>query len=235
MLSRRTTLFLALAGLAGTGTAGAARRAPFRQLAVAEPPFEELYEVLIAMAPPLARTTLGKLVTQGLTELDQRQKAEALTAVLDPERTDLHQQLLLGLADGLADADAQVLRVPVDEADDEAGLLTQLRARVPRADALMLANASGRFVALHGADTYAPSVVVGVKLLPAAGGRPWLEGVFSAGFRSLDPTAVHLDAVPMPERFADHPALLLRSDEARAALQRGAQAIGADLARRLLG
>jgi hypothetical protein len=233
MPSRRLVLQAALGSL--VAPAFAARRAPFRQLAVAEPPFEEVYEVLIAMAPPLARTTIGKLVTQGITEIDQRQKAEALTAALDPERTDLHQQFLLGLADGLADAGAQVLRVPVDEAEDERGLLDQLRERVPKADALLLANASGRFVALHGVDSYAPSVVVGVKLLPAGGGKPWIDGVFSAGFRSLDPTAVHLDGVALAERFADHAALLLRSDEARAALQRGAQAIGAEVARRLAG
>lgn len=30
----------------------AARSAPFRRLAVVDPPFEEEYEVLIAMAPP---------------------------------------------------------------------------------------------------------------------------------------------------------------------------------------
>jgi hypothetical protein len=233
MPSRRLVLQAALGSL--VAPAFAARRAPFRQLAVAEPPFEEVYEVLIAMAPPLARTTIGKLVSQGVTEIDQRQKADALTAALDPERTDLHQQFLLGLADGLAEADAQVLRVPVDEAEDERGLLDQLRTRVPKADALMLANASGRFVALHGVDSYAPSVVVGVKLLPAGGGKPWLDGVFSAGFRSLDPTAVHLDGVALAERFSDHAALLLRIDEARAALQRGARAIGTELARRLAG
>jgi hypothetical protein len=233
MPSRRLVLQAALGSL--VAPAFAARRAPFRQLAVAEPPFEEVYEVLIAMAPPLARTTLGKLVTQGVNEVDQRGKAEALTAALDPERTDLHQQFLVGLADGLADADAQVLRVPVDEADTEQALLAQLRQRVPQADALMLANATGRFVALHGADTYAPSVVIGVKLLPAAGGKPWFDAVFSAGFRSLDPMAVHLEAIPLPERFADHAALLAQADTARSALQRGAQAIGADVARRLLG
>ncbi len=238
MPDRRLVLQAALSSITCISTpALAARRAPFRQLAVAEPPFEELYEVLIAMAPPLARTTIGKLVTQGITELDQRQKAEALTAALDPERTDLHQQFLLGLADGLADAgsDAQVLRVPIDEAEDERGLLDQLRARVPKADALMLANASGRFVALHGADSYAPSVVVGIKLLPAAGGKPWIDAVFSAGFRSLDLTAVHLDGVAMPERFDNHAALLAAADKARAALQRGALAIGAEVARRLVG
>lgn len=233
MPARRLVLQAALSGVALP--AFAARRAPFRQLAVAEPPFEEVYEVLIAMAPPLARTTIGKLVTQGITEIDQRQKAEALTAALDPERTDLHQQFLLGLADGLAEADAQVLRVPVDEAEDERGLLDQLRARVPKADALMLANASGRFVALHGVDSYAPSVVVGVKLLPAGGGKPWIDSVFSAGFRSLDPTAVHLEGVALPERFDNHAALLAGADKARAALQRGALAIGAEVARRLAG
>ena len=71
--------------------------------------------------------------------------------------------------------------------------------------------------------------------LGPGGGKPWIDGVFSAGFRSLDPTAVHLADVALPERFDNHAALLARADTARAALQRGALAIGTAMARRLLG
>jgi hypothetical protein len=230
-LQRGLLTLLALPGLPGRA---AAESAPFKRLAVLEPPFVEHYEVLIAMAPPLARTTLGKLVTGVVSEIDQQQKAEELTAVLDPDRTQLHQQFLLGLADALDAADARVLRVPIDPADNEAALFAQVRERAPQADAIMLANVSGRFVALHGADTYAPSVVVGIKVLPAAGGDPWVEAVFSAGFRSLDPRAVHLDAIDLSERFDNHAQLLAQADTARAALQRGAEAIGTEVARRLM-
>ena len=52
-----TAFTLALPALPGR----AAPVAPFQRLAVLEPPFVERYDVLIAMAPPLARTTLGKL------------------------------------------------------------------------------------------------------------------------------------------------------------------------------
>ena len=226
-----TTLALGLPAWPGR----AAPVAPFRRLAVPEPPFAETYEVLIAVAPPLARTTLGKLVTSVASEIDEQQKSEALTAALDPDRTQLHQQFLLGLADALDEAGARVLRVPTEPVDSEASLVDQVRRQAPQADGLMLAHVAGRFVALHGADTYAPSVVVGLKVLPAAGGKPWLEAVFSAGFRSLDPRAVHLDDVALPERFASHAALLAQADAARAALQRGAEAIGTAVARRLMG
>ena len=231
-LQQGLATLVTLAGLPGPAAAAAA--APFKRLAVLEPPFAERYEVLIAMAPPLARTRLGKLVTGVVSEIDQQRKADALTAALDPDRTQLHQQILIGLADALDDAGARVLRVPTDAADSEAALFDQVRQRAPQADALMLANVSGRFVALHGADTYAPSVVVGVKVLPANGGAPWLEAVFSAGFRALDLRAVHLDAVDLPERFDSHAVLLAQADAARATLQRGAEAIGAAVARRLM-
>lgn len=237
-MRRRSALQRGLAGLVTLASlprrASAARFAPFKRVAVLEPPFAEQYEVLIALAPPLARSTLGKLVTGVVSELDEQQKSASLTAALDPDRTQLHQQFLIGLADTLDDAGARVLRVPTDPADSEAALFHQVRQRAPQADALMLANVSGRFVALHGADTYAPSVVVGVKVLPAAGGAPWLEAVFSAGYRSLDLRAVHLEAVDMPERFGTHAALLAQADAARAALQRGAEAIGAEVAQRLM-
>lgn len=237
-MRRRSALQQGLAGLVTLaslpGQVAAASTAPFKRLAVLEPAFAEQYEVLIALAPPLARSTLGRLVTGVVSEIDQQQKADALTAALDPDRTRLHQQFLIGLADTLDDAGARVLRVPSDAADSEAALFDQVRQRAPQADALMLANVSGRFVALHGADTYAPSVVVGVKVLPASGGAPWLEAVFSAGFRALDLRGVHLDAVDLPERFDSHAALLAQADAARAALQRGAEAIGAAVALRLM-
>ena len=226
-----TTLLLACPALHGR----AAAAPPFQRLAVLEPPFVEAYEVLIAVAPPLARTTLGKLVTSVATEIDEQQKSEALTAALDPDRTLLHQQFLLGLADALHDAGARVLRVPVEPADSEAALFRQAQQQAPQADALMLAHVQGRFVALHGADTYAPSLVVGLKVQPAIGGKPWLDGVFSAGFRALDPRAVHLDDIHLPERFDNHAALLARVDDARRALQQGAEAVGMAVGRRLLG
>lgn len=239
MLMRRRSLLhqglASLVPLAGLPRpAVAAPTAPFKRLAVLEPPFAEQYEVLIAMAPPLARTTLGKLVTGVVSEIDEQQKSASLTAALDPDRTNLHQQFLIGLADALDDAGARVLRVPTEPAGSEAALFNQVRQRAPQADALMLANVSGRFVALHGVDTYAPSVVVGVKVLPASGGAPWLEAVFSAGFRALDLRAVHLDAVDMPERFDSHATLLAQADVARTALQRGAEAIGTAVAQRLM-
>ncbi len=87
---------------------------------------------------------------------------------------------------------------------------------------------------LHGADIDAPSVVVGVRVLPAAGGAACLEAVFSAGLRALDLRARHPDTVNMPERFDSHAALPEQADAARPALQRGAEAIGAAVTRRLM-
>lgn len=235
-----TRRHLLRAGLASTfvlalpGAGRAAAKPPFGRLAVPEPPFEERYEVLIAMAPPLARGTLGKVLTHMATAADAELKAERLTEALDPARTRLHEHFVLELADTLADTGARVLRVQVDAADDEAALLAQLRQHAPQADGVLLANVMGRFVAMHGLDAYAPGVIIGVKAFQPRSGKVWLEQIYTAGFRGIDPRASHLEVVDMPERFDNASTLLLHADRAREALIRGAEAIGAEVGRRLL-
>ncbi len=215
----------------------AAPSAPFRRLAVADPPFVEEYEVVIALAPPLARGLVGKVLTRAVSETDEYLKSEKLTAALDPEKTQLHENFVLALADELADAEVKTLLVPVEAADSEDALLQQMRSKAPQADGLMLVNVMGRFVALHGLAAYAPGLMIGVKVLSARGtnghAAPLLEAVFTAGFRGLDPRAQHLEVVDMPERFDDVDALLGNVERARHALVRGAEAIAAEVARRL--
>ena len=138
------------------------------------------------------------------------------------------------LADALDDADVKVLLVPMEPADSEAALVAQARQKVPQADGLMLANVMGRFVALHGLDAYAPGVVVGIKAQPLRSDKAWLEQVFTAGFRGIDPRAEHLEVVDMPDRFDNMAALLARPDVARKALITGVEAIAAEVARRLM-
>lgn len=212
----------------------AGRSAPFRRLAVLDPPYEEEYEVLIAMAPPLARGTVAKVLTRLATEADAQLKTDQLTAALDPDKTRLHEHFVHALADALDEADAKVLLVPMDPVEDEAALMRQVRAQAPQADGLLLANVMGRFVALHGLDAYAPGVIAGIKALSMRGGTPWLDTFFSAGFRGIDPRAEHLEVVDMPERFDNHSALLDQADAARQALVRGVEAIAAEVARRLM-
>lgn len=243
---RRRLLSGGLAGAAALALpqlSHAARSAPFRRLAVADPPFVEEYEVVIAMAPPLARGLVGKVITRAATETDEYLKSEKLTAALDPDKTQLHDHFVQVLAEELAEAEAKVLLVPADAAQSEDALLAQIRAKAPQADALMLANVNGRFVALHGLSAYAPGVMIGVKVLPArpggggggaVAGAPLLEAVFTTGFRGLDPRAEHLDVVDMPERFDDMAALLRDVDRARQALITGTEAIAAEVARRLV-
>lgn len=217
----------------------AARSAPFRRLAVADPPFVEEYEVVIAMSPPLARGLVGKVLTRAVTETDEYLKSEKLTAALDPAKTQLHENFVLSLADELADAEVKTLLVPVEATDSEDALLQQMRRKAPQADGLMLANVMGRFVALHGLAAYSPGLMIGVKVLPArataAGSAPLLEAVFTAGFRGIDPRAQHLEVVDMPERFDNVEALLRDIEQARQALVRGTEAIAAEVARRLTG
>ncbi|MDO9285314.1 MAG: hypothetical protein Q7U26_10485 [Aquabacterium sp.] len=212
----------------------AGRSAPFRRLAVLDPPYEEEYEVLIAMAPPLARGTVAKVLTRLATEADAQLKTDQLTATLDPDKTRLHEHFVHALADALDEADAKVLLVPMDPVEDEAALMRQVRAQAPQADGLLLANVMGRFVALHGLDSYAPGVIAGIKAMSMRGGTPWLDTFFSAGFRGIDPRAEHLEVVDMPERFDNHSALLDQADAARQALVRGVEAIAAEVARRLM-
>lgn len=215
--------------------AGAAARAPFARLAVPDPPYEEEYEVLIALAPPLARGRVGQVLTQAVTRADAELKSERLTEALDPARTRLHRHFVQAVADELGPAEASVLRVPVDAAEDEASLLAQVRERAPMADGILLAHVMGRFVAMHGLASYAPGVIVGTKAFHARSGQVWLEQVYTAGFRGLDPRASHLEVVEMPERFDNVSTLLLHIDRARDALVRGVEAIGAEVGRRLLG
>lgn len=215
-------------------THAAPRSAPFRRLAVMDPPFVEEYEVLIAMAPPLARGRIGSLINRAVTEVDAQQKTDRLTAALDPDKTRLHEHFVHALADALDDADVKVLLVAMDAADSEAALIAQVRQKAPQADALMLANVMGRYVALHGLDAYAPGVVVGIKAQSLRGDTAWLEQVFSAGFQGIDPRVEHLAVVDMPERFDDMAALLARPDVARQALITGVEAIAAEVARRLM-
>jgi hypothetical protein len=212
----------------------AGRSAPFRRLAVLDPPYEEEYEVLIAMAPPLARGTVAKVLTRLATGADAQIKTDQLTAALNPGKTRLHEHFTHALADALDEADAKVLLVAMDPAEDEAALMRQVHDKAPQADGLLLANVMGRFVALHGLDSYAPGVIAGVKALSMRDGTPWLDTYFSAGFRGIDPRAEHLEVVDMPERFDSHAALLEQVDTAREALVRGAEAIAAEVARRLM-
>lgn len=237
-----------LLGLAGAGTlaalglgvqggpaVAATARAPFKRLAVADPPFVEEYEVVIALAPPVARNTVAKLITRAATTADERYKSQRVTEALDPEKTQLHEHFVQALADRLADAEVKTVAVPVDAADSEDALFGQMRAKVPQADGLLLANVMGRFVALHGLESYVPALMVGIKAMPArAGAAPWLDQIFSVGFRGIDPRADHLEAIELSERFDDIDALLGQIDRARAALVRATEEAADAIARRLM-
>ena len=94
-------------------SAAAARSAPFRRLAVLDPPFEETYEVLVALGPPLARGRIGKALTRLVTEADSRLKTDRLTEALEPNKARLHEHFVHALADELDAADAKVLLVPM--------------------------------------------------------------------------------------------------------------------------
>ena len=234
---RRQLLAIGLAPgglLAWPAAAGAAAQAPFRRLAVVDPPFVEEYEVLIATTPPLARSSVAKLVTRALSATDSHVKTERLTAALDPDKTRLHEHFVQALADALDEADVKLVLVPVDAARDEDALVAQVRRLAPDADGVLLANVMGRFVALHGLTAYVPGVIVGIKAQSPAGKPVWLEQIYSAGFRGIDPRAEHLEAIDMPARFANAAALLLRVDEARSALIDGVEAVAAEVGRRLL-
>ncbi len=211
----------------------AARSAPFRRLAVIDPPFVEEYEVIIAMAPPLLRGTVGSLLSRAVTGADAQLKSDLLTQALDPDKTRLHEHFVHALADALDDADVKILLVPVDAADSEAALIKQVRKLAPQADGLLMVNVMGRYVALHGLVSYAPGVMVGIKAQTPNGKTVWLEQIFSAGFRGIDPRADHLEVVDMPERFDNVEALLRDIDAARLALVHGVEAIAAEVAKRL--
>lgn len=125
------------------------------------------------------------------------------------------------LAVALDDADVKVLLVPVDVAANVAALIKEVRKKALQADGILLANVMGRFVALHGLVAYSPGVMVGVKAQIPRGDAVRLEQVFSAGFRSIDPGAEHLEVVDMPEQFDDVSKLLGQVDAARNAPIRG--------------
>lgn len=217
-------------------TPPAPARPPWQRLAVADPPFLERYEAVVAMAPPLARNRIGRLLNQAANRALEDEKSDRLTAALDPEKTQLHEHFVQALGGHLADAGLTTLAVPTEAADSEAEVLAQLRRQAPEADALMLANVTGRFVALHGLQAYVPALTVGCLVLPAQpGATPWLDQVFGAGFRSLDPRIDHLADIALPERFDNLDALLAQADVARAALVRGSEALAAVVAQRLLG
>jgi len=236
-LHRRQALLRGLAGgltLALPYPASAARYAPFKKVAVMDPPYMEEYEVLIATSPPLVRGTVAKLIARAITDTDTQLKSDKLTAALDPDKTDLHGHFVRTLADALDDADAKVLLVPVEPAKTEAALMKQVLEKAPQADALLLANVMGRFVALHGLAAYAPGVIAGVKVRNRSGDKVWLDQIFSAGFRGIDPRADHLEVADMPERFDNVEALLGHTDDARNALIRGTEAIAQEVANRLM-
>ena len=234
---RRQLLAVGLAHsglLAWPSSVGAVAQAPFRRLAVVDPPFVEEYEVLIATTPPLARGNLAKLVTRALSATDSHLKTDRLTAALDPDKTRLHEHFVQALAEALDQADVKLVLVAVDAARDEDALVAQVRQLAPDADGVLLANVMGRFVALHGLTAYVPGVMVGIKAQGPAGKPVWLEQIYSAGFRGIDPRAEHLEAIDMPARFEDSEALLRRVDEARSALIDGVKAVAAEVARRLM-
>jgi hypothetical protein len=238
-MHRRQALHRGLAGslalaLPTTPLLAANRSAPFKRLAVMDPPFVEEYEVVIATSPPLARGTVAKLITRALSSTDSQLKSDRLTEALDPEKTALHDHFVHALADALDEADAKVLIVPVESAKNEDGLIKQVLEKAPQADGLMLANVMGRFVALHGLAAYAPGVMIGVKVRDRSGQSIWMDQIFSAGFRGIDPRAEHLDVVDMPERFDNMDALLSNIEQAREALIKGVEAIAEEVARRLM-
>jgi hypothetical protein len=226
-------LVLALPLLSAPSLA-AARSAPFRRLAVLDPPFVEEYEVLVAVAPTIGRGNAARAVSRIVSEADSQLKTTRITAALDPARTRLHEHFVHALADALDEADVKVLLVPMEAADNEAALVRQVQQQAPQADGLMLANVMGRFVALHGLDSYAPGVMVGIKARPLRADKAWLEQVFSAGFRGIDPRAEHLEVVDMPERFDNVDGLMAQVDLARQALIAGVEAIAAEVAKRLM-
>lgn len=204
-------------------------KAPFKKLAAIDPPYLEEYEVVIAMAPPLARGTLGKAVNKIVTEADSVVKTEQLTRAIDPEKTNLHGHFVQALAEELDEADVKVVLVPVDPATTEQALLDQARSRVADADAILLANVMGRFVALHGLAAYMPGVMLGVKLLAARGSDVWVDMVYTTGFRGLDLRATHVE-LDMEERYLSFDSLMRDMSQARAALIRGVEQIAVAVA-----
>lgn len=235
-LDRRDWIRLGLgAALAGAAAPAswAKPKAPFKRLAAIDPPYLEEYEVLIAMSPPLARGTIGKIVNKVITEADSVTKTEQFTRAIDPEKTQLHDHFVQALAEELDEAGVKTVLVPVDPAESEAALLDQVRSRTPDADAVLLANVMGRFVAPHGLAEYMPGVMLGVKLRAMKGDTIWLEKVYTTGYRGLDLRATHVE-LDMEERFMTFESLMRDMSQARAALIRGVEQIAVEVAKAVL-
>lgn len=208
-------------------------KAPFRRLAAIDPPYLEEYEVLIAMSPPLARGTVGKIVNKVITEADSVAKTEAFTKAIDPEKTNLHGHFVQALAEELDEAGVKTVLVQVDPADSESALIAQTRKSAPEADAILLANVLGRLVAPHGLAEYMPGVMVGVKLRSASGDVTWLDKVYTTGYRGLDLRATHVE-LEIEERFMSFESLMRDMSQARAALIRGVEQIAVEVSKDVL-
>lgn len=208
--------------------------APFKRLAAIDPPFIEQYEVLIAMAPPLAHDAVGAASEQIATTADSAARTEALTRAIDPERTDLHGHFIQALADELGPAGVKTVLVQLDPVESEAQLVAQARKAAPGADAILLAHVIGRFVAPPGVEDYLPGVMLGVKLRAAADDRVWLEDVYTTGYRGIDPSATHV-AVDADDRYMGFASLVRDIGPARALLIRGVEQIAITVARAVLG
>lgn len=228
---RRRHALVLCGALALPGAAVAAP--PYRRLAVVDPPYVEEYEALIAMSPPLARGTVGRLLSGIVTRADEGWKTEKLTRALDPQRTRLHERFVRELAGDLADAGVKMVWVPVRPARDEAELLQQVRDISPASDAVMMANVQGRYVAVHGLAGYEPWLLVGLRLVSPDGRTVWHDQIYSAGFSGIDPRAVQVE-VDLPERWADIDAVLAAADAARDALWRAVDAVAGRVVQQLL-
>ena len=205
----------------------------FTRLAAVDPPYEERYQVLVAMAPPLARGLIGKALGRIVTEADENWKSDRLTALLDPQRTRLHEHFVRELAAGLADAGVKMVLVPVGPVRDEDALLREVRDLARSADAILLANVQAHFVAVTGLAAYQPWVMIGVRVVSPDGARVLLERIYSAGFLGIDPRAENVD-LDLPQRFADFDALMAQPDVARQSLEQAVEAIAERVAQTLL-
>lgn len=220
-----------MVALTAAGPAWPRPKAPFKRLAAIDPPFVEEYEVLIAMPP--ARGTAGKLSSKVVTEADSAAKTEAFTRAIDPEKTNLHGHFVQALAEEFDAAGVTMVLVQVDPAENEAALVAQAHEGAPDADAVLLANVMGRFVAMHGLSEYRPGVMLGVKLRSPTNDAVWLENVYTTGFRGLDLRATHVE-LDLEERYVNFENLMRDMDQAREVLIRGVEQIAIEVARAVL-
>ncbi len=209
-----------------------APQAPFARLAAIDPPFVEEYEVLLAMAPPLAR---GEVPGDDpiATEADSVARADAFRRAIDPEKTDLHRHFVRALAEDLHEAGVKTVLVLLDPVETEADLVAQARASAPGADAILLTHIAGRFVAPKGSARYVPGVTLDAKLRAAASDQVWLEESYATGYRGIDRHAIHVEVDP-DDRFVSFDSLMRDIDPARQLLIRGAEQIAHEIARSVL-